>query len=499
MIVQEESQRISAGSTTQNGILGGAHVGMESSALVTANASNMRPRRNNVLLCDYCKMKGHTRDTCYKLNGYPPSFKFNNSKRRGRHDNSGPMAHNVNTGDEIQNAGNAYALQNIPIVPTVQGFTPEQYQQILKLLSKEPEPTEVANMAGKSLTEHRCWIIDSGASNHMVSSLNLLSSIIQIPEPKTSSDHLPNGNSTKITHTGSCNLFNSETIHNVLYVPEVKYNLLSISKYTKELNSVVHFYLDFCIFQDLSSGMVKGISRLKGDLYIFNPSAPTTASSSSKCMTVSHQPSPSFLWHQRLGHAPMTVLQTITEINKYLSNSPLPSSVLQGKSPYEMFHGKPPSFDRLCYATKTDFHDKFNPKSTPGVFMGYAPTQKGYKVYDIAANKFMVSRDVVFKEGIFPFKYPKHRWIKAMKLEIEALEQNITWEVVTPPPGKVPIGCKWVYKIKYNADGTVERIKARLVAKGYTQQEGIDFHDTFSPVAKMTTVGAVNAVVALRH
>ncbi|OIT22198.1 hypothetical protein A4A49_63438, partial [Nicotiana attenuata] len=150
---------ISAGSTTQNGILGGAHVGMESSALVTANASNMRPRRNNVLLCDYCKMKGHTRDTCYKLNGYPPSFKFNNSKRRGRHDNSGPMAHNVNTGDEIQNAGNAYALQNIPIVPTVQGFTPEQYQQILKLLSKEPEPTEVANMAGKSLTEHRCWII----------------------------------------------------------------------------------------------------------------------------------------------------------------------------------------------------------------------------------------------------------------------------------------------------------------------------------------------------
>ncbi|OIT39649.1 hypothetical protein A4A49_61856, partial [Nicotiana attenuata] len=63
------------------------------------------------------------------------------------HDNNGPMAHNVNAGDEVQSAGKAYAMQNVPTVPTIQGFTPEQYQQILKLLSKEPEPAEVANMA----------------------------------------------------------------------------------------------------------------------------------------------------------------------------------------------------------------------------------------------------------------------------------------------------------------------------------------------------------------
>lgn len=51
----------------------------------------------------------------------------------------------------------------------------------------------------------------------------------------------------------------------------------------------------------------------------------------------------------------------------------------------------------LCY----DFHDKFTPKSVCTIFMGYAPTQKGYKMSDIVANKFIVSRDVVFKEGIF--------------------------------------------------------------------------------------------------
>ena len=85
-------------------------------------------------------------------------------------------------------------------------------------------------------------------------------------------------------------------------------------------------------------------------------------------------------------------------------------------------------------------------------------------------------------------------WIEAMKAEIEALEANKTWEIMDLTPNKVPIGCKWVYKIKRRADGEIERYKARLVAKGYTQREGINYMETYSPVARLTTVQTIIVV-----
>lgn len=86
-----------------------------------------------------------------------------------------------------------------------------------------------------------------------------------------------------------------------------------------------------------------------------------------------------------------------------------------------------------------------------------------------------------------------------MDQELEALERNHTWILVDKPQDKIPIGCKWVYKIKHKQDGSIERYKARLVVKGYTQVEGIDFMDTFSPVAKMTTLRVLVALASSQN
>ena len=75
-----------------------------------------------------------------------------------------------------------------------------------------------------------------------------------------------------------------------------------------------------------------------------------------------------------------------------------------------------------------------------------------------------------------------------MSEEIKALETNNTWEIIDLPLGKKPISCKWVCRIKYNSDGSIQRYRARLVIRGDHQVEEFDYNETFAPVAKITSI-----------
>jgi hypothetical protein len=79
-------------------------------------------------------------------------------------------------------------------------------------------------------------------------------------------------------------------------------------------------------------------------------------------------------------------------------------------------------------------------------------------------------------------------WVNAMNEELDQIEKNETWELVPRPKDKNVIGTKWVFRNKLNEDGQVVRNKARLVCKGYAQVEGVDFDETFSPVARLEAI-----------
>ena len=305
----------------------------------------------------------------------------------------------------------------------------------------------------------------------------------------------------------------------------------------------------------------------------------------------------------------------------------LPSSVLNSKSPFEVLKGRKIDINHLrifgctCFVhVQSKDRDKFDPRASKCVFLGYSSTQKGYKCYNVSTRKMFVSRDVRFDEAnpffqptkndsqgelihdLFPTPIPieavdtstsSHQpfqqngeeeqpahmeeeeqfdmdnpqeeleqvepqprrnpsrvrlpptrfqdyetyaprhplgptvisnqvtsshfvflsklsneaeprtfdeanqssvWRQAMHDELQALDENKTWSIVSLPKGKKVVGSRWIYKTKFHSDGSIERHKARLVARGFTQTFGVDYKETFAPVAKMNTVRVLLSV-----
>lgn len=90
-------------------------------------------------------------------------------------------------------------------------------------------------------------------------------------------------------------------------------------------------------------------------------------------------------------------------------------------------------------------------------------------------------------------------WQQAMNEEYQALIQNGTWSLVPYDPNMKVVGCKWVFKIKYNPNGTISRFKARLVAKGFHQTPGVDFSKTYSPVVKAPTIRTILSIAVCNN
>ena len=89
------------------------------------------------------------------------------------------------------------------------------------------------------------------------------------------------------------------------------------------------------------------------------------------------------------------------------------------------------------------------------------------------------------------------KWYKAAQDEIQSHLENGTWELTTLPKGRKPIGSRWVFRVKKNPDGTIERFKARLVAKGFAQRPGLEYDETFASTLKWSTLRTILAIAAI--
>jgi hypothetical protein len=155
---------------------------------------------------------------------------------------------------------------------------------------------------------------------------------------------------------------------------------------------------------------------------------------------------------------------------------------------------KPPSYLQDYHCSLTSSLPSSNIASANTIY----PIQNtlSYSKFFAPHKAFTLAISTPIEPQFYHEAVKSSHWVDAMSKELEALEANHTWVLTSLPPGKQPIGCKWVYKLKFKSDGTIERYMARLVAKGYNQREDIDYSETFSPVVKLVTIRSFIAIAA---
>uniref|UniRef100_A0A2N9GIZ9 Reverse transcriptase Ty1/copia-type domain-containing protein n=1 Tax=Fagus sylvatica TaxID=28930 RepID=A0A2N9GIZ9_FAGSY len=407
------------------------------------------------------------------------------------------------------------------------------------------------------------WYADSGATHHLTADLANLN--VRADEYQGQDNiRVGNGTGLPIKHVGTTHVLSPSSsfqLNDVLHVPQISQNLLSIQKFTTDTNTFVELHPQFFSVKDQATRrtLVHGPSR--NGLYPF-PFFIKKHHQSNKNPTafvgerVSHPQ-----WHSRLGHPALrTVSKIISRFGlppKHLpvrpclslgrthllssqarsitaspdiapsraapavTNEPTSAPYLEPVSAAQtepIIHTQTATTHVVLPNTPSDTHltPAASPENSSQTDPSSAPPPPPPSSHPMMTrSKNQISKPKIPTDGTIRYPLPtallavtagpltvseptcftvavkSREWRHAMNLEFDALLRNQTWTLVPSHSSQNLIGCKWVFRVKRKADGTVERHKARLVAKGFHQQFGVDYDETYSPVIKPTTVRTV--------
>jgi len=271
LVIQEERQKEISNSVTS---LNQNSAALLTKSVVTTGSGTLTPRghfnkntsyRKDKPTCSHCEISGHTAEKCYRLHGFPSGFKFTKGK----------AAEDLSA-NQVSDFSGTQEVSSLP-------FTSEQYQKIMALITPNSEISSanqvgqsqklIANMSGNSFfmphfiphfihsvfssvstfhkasTSKNCpWILYTGATDHMVCSTSYFTTIIAFVSNLV---RLPNGNFATVTHIGTVKVSSTLTLTNVLCVPSFSFNLVSVSKLTKNISCCIIFLANICYIQHL--------------------------------------------------------------------------------------------------------------------------------------------------------------------------------------------------------------------------------------------------------
>ncbi|XP_073132836.1 uncharacterized protein [Henckelia pumila] len=400
----------------------------ENTALVTRTPESRSDShmKNGKPWCERCERPYHTIETCWKIHGKPANWVPNKFK------NLEKRGFQASANSEVdENKSDAV-------------FSTAQMEQLCKLLSGTAGFSNLTDKGTKFTvlsdltTKGTPWIIDSGASDHMSSSKKFFSSYTHCKIHQKVK--IADGSYTHVQGVGTLSLSNSIVLKDVLH--------------------------------DQISGKRIGSANAVSGLYYLQdepiPSCPTPGQSTAGGELV--QPFP--LHFSQKKH-PDKVVEPKTP-GSQVSNSESGSK----NTIDELQNISSPNLDIPIALRKGTRSCTQHPVAK---YVAYGHLSASIQA--LISNLSSVKVTSTIQEAWNDF-----RWKQAVLEEMQELEMNETWEIVQKPKEKIPFGYRWVFTIKYRADGSVERYKARLVAKGYTQTYGVDYQETFAPVAKINTV-----------